>query len=105
MGTVKRIGIADCHGIAEYNEHSSNGLSAYCIRASCNAHKKAVAFELEISQTHDNAVMILLGKKKHHAALELLKKVAINIKPYGANSMSAVYWSQIPNPELDPSFL
>ena len=109
MGTVKRIGIADCHGIAEYHDYDqpdiSTKLTVLCLRASCNSHRRSVAFELEIAPKDDDTVMKLLRKGDYKLALKFLKSTAINVKASGANSMSEIYWREIPNPDLDPSFL
>jgi hypothetical protein len=105
MGTVKRVGIADCYGIAIYGEENETNLNAYCIRASCNPNKRAVAFELEINPTHDNTVRTLINQGRTEEALKFLKNVAINVRACGANSMSDVYWRQIPNPKLDPLYV
>ena len=93
------IGIADAHGIESIMPESEASVGILSIRADANAHRHAVVYKVELSQTQVGQINKLMQDSKYVLALKYLKRTAKNIEVQRGREKS---WNLIPNSDLDP---
>ena len=104
VDSMKKIGIADAHGIESYKDYKSGeGSMVLFIRAETNRQRHAVVYVAEVSVTTDNEIQRALTAKNYIRALRVLKAGATGIGfPKSRDTLYRKSWSLIPNPKLDP---
>jgi len=102
---MKYCGIADCHGLESFLELERNRdkLAYLYFRAQANRHRLAVVYIAELSDEAAEVIKKLFKDRKYIAALKALKSKALEVRfPSREQQCYSEFWSQIPNPVLDP---
>ena len=117
-------GLADCNGLESFifdpteedefmdvfvekgfDEKKSSAMYAMAMRAFANQQRKAVAFQVKISEENAEAIEQMMNAGEYIEALEHLKETAESVKlaVFGFGKAAAKSnWDWIPNPKLDP---
>ena len=101
MSIKTYTGIADCHGIESFNEHTDTRAQyILSVRAAANPQRHAVVYEADMKR--DDASLVLeLCEENPETALKFMNSNAVEIRVVGGEH-AAKLWGNIPNPKLDP---
>ena len=101
MSIKTYTGIADCHGIESFNEHTDTRAQyIMSVRANANPQRHAVVYEADMKQT-DASLVLELCEDNPETALKFMNSQAVEVRVVGGEH-AAKLWENIPNPKLDP---
>jgi hypothetical protein len=90
----------------EENDKRSKDLNSkingMIMSAQANAHRRVVVYRAKLNPEMAEIIQDLMKKGKHVKALKLLKETALEIGLAPGVPMAKKFWSEIPNPKLDP---
>ena len=101
MSIKTYTGIADCHGIESFNEHTDTRAQyIMSIRAAANQQRNAVVYEADMKRD-DASLVVQLCEENPETALKFMNSNAVEIRVLGGDH-GVELWESIPNPKLDP---
>lgn len=100
-GVKTYTGIADCHGLESFNEHTDTRAQyIMSVRANANPQRHAVVYEADMKRD-DASLVVQLCEENPETALKFMNSQAVEVRVVGGER-AAKLWKNIPNPKLDP---
>ena len=96
---MRKIGIADAHGIESYFPEDKGAIGILCLRASLNRQRHALFYRIDVTELQDRTIKKFLDDKNYIGALKYIKK---NVKSVEIQEGYQKSWKLIPNHDLDP---